>query len=62
MNTFQLRSSDPNFLRHVDSWWDILLPRLKKHLFMNGGNIIMVQIENEFGSYGCDMEYLTHLR
>ena len=58
----QLRSSDPNFLKHVDTWWDLLLAPLKKHLYINGGNIIMVQIENEYGSYGCDIEYTSHLR
>ena len=61
-NSFQLRSSDTNFLMHVDVWWDILLPRMKKHLYINGGNIIMVQMENEYGSYGCDIEYTSHLR
>ena len=57
-----MRSSDANFLKHVDTWWDILLPRMKKHLFINGGNILMVQMENEYGSYGCDIEYTSHLR
>ena len=57
-----MRSSDGNFLKHVDTWWNILLPRMKKHLFINGGNILMVQIENEYGSYGCDIEYTSHLR
>ena len=59
---FQLRSSDANYLKHVDEWWDILLPIMQKHLFSNGGNIIMVQMENEFGSYGSDAEYGIHLR
>ena len=57
-----MRSSDANFLKHVDTWWDILLPKMKKHLFINGGNIIMVQMENEYGSYGSDIEYKSHLR
>ena len=39
-----------------------MLPPLKKHLFINGGNIIMVQMENEYGSYGSDIEYKSHLR
>ncbi len=63
----KLRSSDPNFLKHVDQWWDVLLPRIKPHLYINGGNVIMVQLENEYGSYGlqtkdCDLEYMSHLR
>ncbi|CAN1286585.1 Beta-galactosidase 17 [Linum perenne] len=50
----KLRSSDRNYLQLVDKWWGTLLPN-------NGGPIIMVQIENEFGSYGDDQAYLRHL-
>lgn len=55
------RSSDPNFLRLVERWWEILLPKLAPLLYANGGPIIMVQIENEYGSYGNDKAYLHHL-
>ncbi|KAK4269224.1 hypothetical protein QN277_022411 [Acacia crassicarpa] len=57
----KLRSSDPTFLRLVDGWWSTLLPKLVPLLYDNGGPIIMVQIENEFGSYGNDQAYLHHL-
>ncbi|CDO97907.1 unnamed protein product [Coffea canephora] len=57
----RLRSSDPPFLELVDSWWNILLPKMSPLLYTNGGPIIMVQIENEFGSYGNDKAYLHHL-
>nr|GMC74808.1 beta-galactosidase 17 [Ipomoea batatas] len=56
-----LRSSDPAFTNLVDRWWGILLPKVTHFLYKNGGPIIMVQIENEFGSYGDDKEYLHHL-
>nr|GMD86814.1 beta-galactosidase 17 [Ipomoea batatas] len=56
-----LRSSDPAFTNLVDRWWGILLPKVTRFLYKNGGPIIMVQIENEFGSYGDDKEYLHHL-
>ena len=56
-----LRSSDPVFLekaeRYISRIAEILRPRLVK----NGGNIIMVQLENEYGSYGNDKEYLKAL-
>ena len=63
----KLRSSDSQFLKHVDEWWSILLPKIKPQLYINGGNILMVQLENEYGSYGlqtknCDIEYMIHLR
>lgn len=62
----KLRSSDSNFLAHVDKWWAELLPRIRSQMYINGGNILMVQLENEYGSYGlqtqnCDIEYMLHL-
>ncbi|KAL8122854.1 beta-galactosidase 17 [Apium graveolens] len=57
----RLRSSDPAFLDLVEKWWGILLPKVAPLLYSNGGPIIMVQIENEFGSYGDDKPYLHHL-
>ncbi|NXV71907.1 BGAL galactosidase, partial [Atlantisia rogersi] len=57
-----LRSSDPAYLAAVDSWLHVLLPKVKPRLYQNGGNIISVQVENEYGSYyACDYEYLRHL-
>ncbi|KAL0341883.1 UNVERIFIED_CONTAM: Beta-galactosidase 17 [Sesamum calycinum] len=57
----RLRSSDPAFLGLVEKWWGILLPKISPLLYSNGGPIIMVQIENEFGSYGDDKAYLHYL-
>ncbi|CAI9265529.1 unnamed protein product [Lactuca saligna] len=57
----RLRSSDPAYLTLVDKWWGILLPKIAPLLYHKGGPIIMVQIENEFGSYGVDKDYLHHL-
>uniref|UniRef100_A0A663MZG3 Galactosidase beta 1 like n=1 Tax=Athene cunicularia TaxID=194338 RepID=A0A663MZG3_ATHCN len=57
-----LRSSDPAYLSAVDSWLRVLLPKIKPHLYQHGGNIISVQVENEYGSYyACDHGYLQHL-
>ncbi|NWU24580.1 BGAL galactosidase, partial [Dyaphorophyia castanea] len=57
-----LRTSDPAFLAAVDSWLHILLPKIKPRLYQHGGNIISVQVENEYGSYyACDHGYLQHL-
>ncbi|VFQ70906.1 unnamed protein product [Cuscuta campestris] len=57
----RLRSSDPAFITFVERWWGVLLPKLTHSLYKNGGPIVMVQIENEFGSYGDDKAYLHHL-
>ncbi|NXI43342.1 BGAL galactosidase, partial [Galbula dea] len=57
-----LRSSDPAYLAAVDSWLHVLLPKIKPRLYQYGGNIISVQVENEYGSYyACDYGYLRHL-
>lgn len=58
----QLRCSHPAFLRKVDAYYDTLIPRLKPLLCTNGGPIIAVQIENEYGSYGNDARYLEYLQ
>jgi len=56
------RTSDANYLKRIDIFWDQLLPLLKPYLYSNGGPVIFAQIENEYGSYGSDKVYLTHLR
>ncbi|BAF18086.1 beta-galactosidase 8 precursor [Oryza sativa Japonica Group] len=59
--TIELRSSDSTYLSLVDRWWGVLLPKIAPLLYSNGGPIIMVQIENEFGSFGDDKNYLHYL-
>ncbi|XP_055566171.1 beta-galactosidase [Falco cherrug] len=57
-----LRSSDPDYLAAVEKWMGVLLPKMRPHLYQNGGPIIMVQVENEYGSYfTCDYDYLRSL-
>ena len=58
----RLRCHDPVYLEKVDRYFDALLPRLTPLLSTNGGPIIAMQIENEYGSYGNDKIYLRHLR
>jgi len=48
------RTADPAFLRFVDSWWGKLLPMMRPRLAVNGGNILMVQMENEYGSFNSE--------
>ncbi|MDQ8737107.1 beta-galactosidase [Paenibacillus sp. LHD-38] len=57
----QLRCMNRPYLDKVDAYYDELLPRLKPLLSTNGGPIIAMQIENEYGSYGNDTEYLQYL-
>ncbi|XP_041724881.1 beta-galactosidase-1-like protein isoform X1 [Coregonus clupeaformis] len=58
-----LRSADTDYLEAVTTWMAVLLPKMRRWLYTNGGNIITVQVENEYGSYYvCDYNYMRHLR
>ncbi|GGO01380.1 hypothetical protein GCM10010969_23690 [Saccharibacillus kuerlensis] len=58
----RLRCADPSFLAKLDAYFDELLPRLRPLLCTNGGPLVALQIENEYGSYGSDSDYLKYLR
>ncbi|MFC4306914.1 glycoside hydrolase family 35 protein [Cohnella boryungensis] len=61
-SNLRLRCYDTAYLAKVDAYFDELLPRLKPLLCTNGGPIIAMQIENEYGSYGNDTRYLVYIR
>lgn len=58
----KLRTSDADYLREVGIWYGKLMPRMERYLYGNGGPIIMVQVENEYGAFGCDTKYQHYLR
>ncbi|MFD5224246.1 beta-galactosidase family protein [Microbacterium sp. NPDC058342] len=60
--THALRTSDPVFLAAVDAWYDALIPQLEPLQAVHGGPIRLIQVENEYGSYGSDAAYLAHQR
>lgn len=57
----RLRTMDLTYMEKVDRYYDTLVPKFTKYLSTNGGPIIAVQIENEYGSYGNDHKYLSYL-
>jgi len=63
----KLRTWNDPYIAAVDKFWGELLPKFKPLLYSQGGPIVMVQIENEYGSYGnCqenpdDARYMYHL-
>jgi beta-galactosidase len=57
----RLRSRDPRFLAAVDDYFTRLLTPLRRQLATNGGPVLAVQVENEYGAYGDDTAYLEHL-
>ncbi|MFV0504684.1 MAG: glycoside hydrolase family 35 protein [Lachnospirales bacterium] len=54
----RIRCYDVNFISKVRAYYKELFNRVGKYLSTNGGNVIAVQIENEYGSYGNDKKYL----
>jgi len=57
----KFRSNDELFLSLVDKYYSVLLPKLASLQIINGGPIILTQLENEYGSYSSDKEYLSSL-
>lgn len=53
-----IRSSDPKYLEAVQRYYNHLIPEFLPYLATNGGPVIAVAIENEYGSYGNDHEYM----
>lgn len=56
-----IRCNDELFISKVERYYNELLGRIVPKLSTNGGNIIMMQIENEYGSYGDDHEYMQRI-
>lgn len=57
----QIRCMYPDYLKCVERFYKELFPRLVPHLESHGGNIIAMQVENEYGSYGNDKDYLRYV-
>ena len=58
----KIRSSDPVYLKHVEDYFNVLLPLVAPYMYSKGGPIISVQIENEYGFFPyCDKAYLRWL-
>ena len=58
----RLRCNNKLYLSKVYPYYRELFKRIRPYLCTNGGNIIMVQIENEYGSYGDDTSYLEEVK
>lgn len=58
----ELRSLNKDFMQAVGRFQRRLAKELQPFMLKNGGNILMVQVENEFGSYGTDKAYMSAMR
>ena len=58
----KLRERDPYFMERVKLFEEKVGEQLKPLTIQNGGPIIMMQVENEYGSYGEDKPYVSEIR
>ena len=58
----RLREQDPYFMECVGRFMHKVGEQLAPLTIQNGGPIIMVQVENEYGSYGQDKAYVSAIR
>ena len=58
----KIRCMDPVYMKAVERYISRLSDILRPHLITNGGPVLMIQIENKYGSYGNDREYMKELK
>ena len=58
----KVRCLDPRYMAAAERYIRVIGGGLRKYQVTEGGPILMVQIENEYGSYGNDRRYLERLR
>ncbi|XP_016403025.1 beta-galactosidase-1-like protein 2, partial [Sinocyclocheilus rhinocerous] len=58
----KLRTTYSGFTSAVNSYFDKLIPRVTPLQYKNGGPIIAVQVENEYGSYAKDEQYMSFIK
>ncbi|CAM3743043.1 beta-galactosidase [Mucilaginibacter galii] len=57
-STLKVRSKDPQFIGAYTRYINQLAKQLAPLQVTHGGNILMIQIENEYGSYSDDKSYM----
>ena len=58
----RLREQDPYFMKRVKLFEQKVGEQLAPLTIQNDGPIIMIQVENEYGSYGEDKPYISDIR
>ena len=61
MEGIEIRCSNKAYISCFEQYLDKLFEQIRPYLFTNGGPVIMLQCENEYGYYGDDKEYLKGL-
>src|SRR6201991_3778130 len=60
--SLKLRTADPKYLHAMNLWFERLAQEVRPLLLKNGGPIIAVQVENEYGAFGDDLAYLADVK
>ena len=60
--SLSLRSTDPRYIAAMNAWFTRLARELSPLLLHNGGPIIAIQVENEYGSFGNDHAYMEAVK
>lgn len=58
----RLRACHESFLKHVREYYDRLFPLITPLQITEGGPVILMQVENEYGYYGDDTRYMETMR
>ncbi len=61
ISDIKMRCMDPCYIEAVDRYIKTLALQVKDFQITKGGPIVMVQVENEYGSYGNDRSYMKWL-
>lgn len=58
----KVRCMDPRYTQAVERYVSNLALQIKEYQVTKGGPVLMLQVENEYGSYGNDRTYMTWLK
>ncbi|MEU1310113.1 glycoside hydrolase family 35 protein [Streptomyces cinnamoneus] len=57
----RVRTRDERFVRAACGWLEVVAREVVGRQVGRGGPVVLLQVENEYGSYGSDGVYLRHL-
>lgn len=61
-DNLNIRCMDEKYIEYFDRYLDRIFDEIRPLLCTNGGPVIMVACENEYGYYGDDVQYRNYLR
>jgi beta-galactosidase len=61
LDDMEIRCQNKTYMDRFEKYLSAVFNEIRPHLTTNGGNVIMLQCENEYGYYGDDKEYLKKL-